>query len=118
MIDHFRATDRFVARIPGMPGLAAGLRLLLRVLAVLDAIAIGALIIYWIRTLPDHGALLGAVATAWLLYRGIKRACRAIFEFDEYQWMTLRLARFALVLLAASVLVRAAYWLLESGHVV
>jgi hypothetical protein len=116
VIDHFRAADRLVARVPGMPGIAAGLVVVLRILAVVDAVALGAVIIYWIRTLPQHGALLGAMATAWLLYRGIKRACRAIFEFDEYRWMTLWLARYALVLLAASMLVRGAYWLLESGR--
>lgn len=91
---------------------------MVRTLAVLDAVALGAITIYWIRTLPDHGALLGAAATAWLLYRGTKRAYRAIFEFDEYRWMTLWLARYALVLLAASMLVRAAFWLLESGRLV
>jgi hypothetical protein len=106
MADQLRIVDR-------MPnGVVVLLSAVLRVLAVLDAVALGAIIIYWIRTLPEHGALLGAVATAWLLYRGIKRACRAIFEFEEYRWMTLWLARYALVLLAASMLVRAAYWLL------
>ena len=43
-------------------------------------------------------------------------AVRAIFEFDDYRWMTLWLARYALVVLAASMLVRAAIWLLESGR--
>ena len=110
MVDQLRLVDR-------MPtGLVAVGSPVVRALAVLDAVALGALIIYWIRTLPDHGALLGAAATAWLLYRGIKRAYRAIFEFDDYQWMSLRLARYALVLLAASILVRAAYWLLEQGR--
>jgi hypothetical protein len=110
MVDQLRLVDR-------MPtGLVVLWSSAVRALAVLDAVALGALIIYWIRTLPDHGALLGAAATAWLLCRGIKRAYRAIFEFDDYQWMTLRLARYALVLLAASILVRAAYWLLEQGR--
>jgi len=112
MVDQMRLVDR-------MPtSLVAVWSAVVRTLAVLDAVALGALIIYWIRTLPDHGALLGAAATAWLLYRGIKRAYRAIFEFDDYQWMTLHLARYALVLFAASILVRAAYWLLENGRVV
>ena len=112
MVDHLDLVDR-------MPiGLVAVGNAIVRALAVLDAVALGALIIYWIRTLPDHGALLGAVATAWLLYRGIKRASRAIFEFDAYPWMTLRLARYALVLLAASVLVRVAHWLLENARTI
>lgn len=112
MADQLRLVDR-------MPtGVVVAWSSMVRTLAVLDAVALGAIIIYWIRTLPDHGALLGTVATAWLLYRGIKRAYRAIFEFDEYRWMTLWLARYALVLLAASMLVRAAFWLLESGRLV
>jgi len=110
MADQLRLVDR-------MPtGVVVAWSSILRALAVLDAVALGAIVIYWIRTLPQHGALLGAVATAWLLYRGIKRAYRAIFEFDDYRWMTLWLARYALALLAASMLVRAAFWLLESGR--
>jgi len=112
MADPLRIVDRMPTSAVTIWGAAV------RTLAVLDAVALGALIIFWIRTLPDHGALLGAVATAWLLYRGVKRACRAIFAFDEYMWMTLRLARYALMLLAASVLLRAAYWLLENGRVI
>ena len=109
MTDQLRLIDR-------MPtGLVVVWSSMVRALAVLDAVALGAIIIYWIRTLPQHGALLGAVATAWLLYRGIKRVYRAIFEFEDYRWMTLWLARYALVLLAASMLVRAAFWLLERG---
>jgi len=112
MADQLRLVDR-------MPtGVVVLWSSIIRALAVLDAVALGAIIIYWIRTLPQHGALLGAVATAWLLYRGIKRAYRAIFEFEDYRWMTLWLARYALVLLAASILVRAAYWLLERGQLV
>ena len=112
MADQLRLVDR-------MPtGVVVVWSSMVRTLAFVDAVALGALIICWIRTLPDHGALLGAAATAWLLYRGIKRACRAIFEFSEYQWMTLTLVRYALVLFAASILVRAAYWLLENGGTV
>jgi len=112
MADQLRLVDRMPTAV------VVAWSSMVRALAVIDAVALGAIIIYWIRTLPDHGALLGAVATAWLLYRGIKRAYRAIFEFDEYQWMTLWVARYALVLLAASMLVRAAFWLLESGRLV
>jgi len=110
MADPLRIVDR-------MPtGVVALWSSLVRALAVLDAVTLGAIIICWIRTLPEHGALLGTVATAWLLYRGIKRSYRAIFDFDDYRWMSLWLARHALVLLAASMLVRAAFWLLESGR--
>lgn len=105
---------RLVDRMP--TGVVVIWSSIVRALAVLDAVALGALTIYWIRTLPDHGALLGAAATAWFLYRGIRRAYRAIFEFDDYRWMVLWLARYALVLLAASMLVRVALWLLESGR--
>ena len=105
---------RIIDRVP--TGVLLIWSALVRAMAVVDAVGLGAIIICWIRTLPEQGALLGAAATAWLLYRGIKRSYRAIFEFDDYPWMTLWLARHALVLFAASLLVRAAFWLLESGR--
>jgi hypothetical protein len=113
MIDHFRTADRFMARVPGLPAVAAGMAFSLRILAVIDAAALAVLGIYWIRTLPNHGALLGAATSAWLLYRAAKRVYRAVFEFEEYRWMTLRLARFALALAVIAALAKAAYWLLD-----
>ena len=68
----------------------------LRCLAPLDAILAPALGLYWVKTLPTSGGLVGAVLAVFCLWYGIKRAYRALFEFEDYRWMTLRLAKLAI----------------------
>ena len=68
----------------------------LRCLAPLDAILAPALGLYWIRTLPASGGLVGAVLGVFCLWIGARRAYRALFEFEAYRWMTLRLAKLAI----------------------
>ena len=65
----------------------------LRCLALLDAILAPALALYWIKTLPASGGLVGAVLGVFCLWVGTRRAYRALFEFEAYRWMTLRLAK-------------------------
>lgn len=50
----------------------------LRYLAPLDAILAPALALYWIRTLPASGGLVGAVLGVFCLWIGAKRAYRAL----------------------------------------
>ena len=50
----------------------------------------------WIRTLPASGGLVGAVLGVFCLWIGARRAYRALFEFEAYRWMTLRLAKLAI----------------------
>ena len=55
---------------------------------------------------PDHqsmqtqmrksGELVGAVLGVFCLWIGARRAYRALFEFEAYRWMTLRLAKLAI----------------------
>lgn len=68
----------------------------LRCLAPLDAILAPALWLYWIKTLPASGGLVGAVLGVFCLWIGARRAYRALFEFEAYSWMTLRLAKLAI----------------------
>ena len=46
--------------------------------------------------MPAFGGLVGAVLGVFCLWYGIKRAYRALFEFEAYRWMTLRLAKLAI----------------------
>ena len=68
----------------------------LRCLAPLDAILAPALGLYWVKTLPASGGLVGAVLGVFCLWIGARRAYRALFEFEAYRWMTLRLAKLAI----------------------
>jgi len=79
----------------------------LRCLAPLDAILAPALGLYWIQTLPASGGLVGAVLGVFCLWIGAKRVYRALFEFEAYRWMTLRLAKLAALTAAATWVVMA-----------
>ena len=68
----------------------------LRCLAPLDAILAPAAGLYWVKTLPASGGLVGAVLGVFCLGFGIKRAYRAVTEFEDYRWTTLRLAKLAI----------------------
>ena len=68
----------------------------LRCLAALDAMLMPALGLYWIKTLPASGGLVGAVLGVFCLWSGARRACRALYEFEAYRWLTLRLAKLAI----------------------
>ena len=68
----------------------------LRCLAVLDAMLVPALGLYWIKTLPGSGGLVGAVLGVFCLWSGARRAYRALYEFEAYRWLTLRLAKLAI----------------------
>ena len=79
-----------------------------RLLALADALAVPGLGLAWVWTWPDHhGALVGAVVSAVLLYFAIKRACRALFAIESYRW---GFTRFLLVLLAVAFLMKLTMW--------
>ena len=54
----------------------------LRCLAALDAMLVPALGLYWIKTLPASGGLVGAVLGVFCLWIGARRAYRALFDCD------------------------------------
>ena len=60
---------------------------LVRVLALVDALLVPGLLLYWISTWPDHhGGFVGAVVAAGLVWWAVKRGQRAVFELDSYRW--------------------------------
>ena len=71
---------------------------LVRVLAPLDALLLHGAVLAWVMSWPASGGLVGAVVGVFCLWRGIVRAYGAVFHFEQYRWMTLRLAKCAIVL--------------------
>lgn len=64
----------------------------LRVLAVVDALAIPVWIAWWFWNQPKHGSFFGTATVGIVGYWGVKRALRAIFAFEEYDWLVLKAA--------------------------
>ncbi|MGS0758094.1 hypothetical protein ACVBEH_27450 [Roseateles sp. GG27B] len=85
--------------------------LVLRCLAPLDAILVPAAILYWIKTWPDAGGLVGAVLGVACLWFGAKRASRAMFEFEDYRWTTFRLAKLAITTWVVMGLFKVVWWI-------
>ena len=79
----------------------------LRVLAVVDAIALPALLIAWAWSWPKHGSLFGAVVSGLCAWWALKRAYRAVFGFDTYRWF----AMWLLKLFVVAMLIKAAVFL-------
>lgn len=84
----------------GFLNAAQASHVLLRVLAPLDACLLPGAALYWISTWPASGGLVGALLGVFALYVAASRACRAVWDFWAYRWMTVRLGKLALVLLA------------------
>jgi len=94
-----------VARLPGFLG---PIRVAARLLAVVDALAVQGVLLYWVWTWPGHhGGLAGAVAAALLVGWACQRAARAAFAFDHYRWVTRHFAKVA----ALGLLLQAVLWL-------
>jgi hypothetical protein len=70
----------------------------LRWLAPLDALLLPTVLVLCIKTLPASGGLPGALLGVLCLWFGVKRAYRALFQFEAYRWMTLRLAKLAVTI--------------------
>ncbi len=90
-------------------GPVPGLEWVLRLLALLDALLVPALVGYWITTLPGKGELVGAVLGTWMVWWAIKRGSKALFAFEEYRWFS----RHLLKLLAFGLLLQLVAWLLR-----
>lgn len=91
------------------PGPILGLELVLRGLALVDAIAIPAAVIYWITTWPGKGQLVGAIFGTWMAWWAFKRGSRALFAFEEYRWFSRHLIK----LLIFGLLLQTVAWLLR-----
>src|SRR5690349_9608558 len=67
------------------------LDVVVRVLAVVDALVLPTMLMVWVWALPDHhGGFFGAAIGTGVVLWGCRRASRAIFEFERYGWGTLR----------------------------
>ncbi|NRF71396.1 hypothetical protein HLB44_30865 [Aquincola sp. S2] len=82
----------------------ATLYIAIHALAVLDAIAVPAAIMWWFAHLTRGGGPFGTTAAVLTTLWALKRAWRAIFRIDEYDWMVVK-ALFIVALLALVVTV-------------
>lgn len=84
---------------------------LVRVLAPLDALLIPGVILYWVKTMAAAGgavaAFFGVIAICWAM----AGAVRAIFDFEHYRWMTLRLAKWGIVLCGLMAAYKLVWWI-------
>lgn len=87
--------------------LVSPLGVVLRALAVVDAVAIQGLFLFWIWQWPKHGGFLGAAFSTLLIWWAVKRASRAVFDFGNYRWV----ARYVIGLMLAAWLLRAVSYL-------
>ena len=79
---------------------------LIYLLAVLDAIAVPALIMWWLWKQPLHAGPFGITGAVLLTLWGAKRAGRALFDFDNYDWMIAKLGKWVLVLAVVGVVAK------------
>lgn len=85
---------------------------LVRILAPVDAFLLPGAALCWVVSWPGHGEAVGAFLGVGCLWWGVKRASSAISRFDDYRWMTLRLAKLALVLYVTMALFKLV-WLIQ-----
>jgi hypothetical protein len=88
-----------VSRDVGMaaPGLLVGGVFIWRALAVVDAVALQALLLWWAWGWPKHGSLVGAVFSGLVAWWALKRVSRALFDFPNYRWLAWTLLKLLLV---------------------
>jgi len=82
---------------PTAPGVFPGVGVLVRALAVVDAVALQALLVWWAWGWPKHGSLFGAVFSALVVWWALKRVSRALFDYTNYRWLAWRLLKLLLV---------------------
>ena len=71
---------------------------LVRVLAPLDALLVPALMVAWVKSLEGTGGAFGTVVGMVAIWWGMAAVVRAVFDFANYRWMALRLAKWSLVM--------------------
>lgn len=84
----------------------------LRILAPVDAFLLPGAALYWVMSWPGHGEAVGAFLGVGCLWWGVKHASTAINRFDDYRWMTLRLAKLALFVFITMALLKLV-WLIQ-----
>lgn len=79
------------------PRAGALVMLLLRVLAVLDALLVPGAILWWFAKQSKGGGPFGMTAAALLSIWAAKRIWKALFALDEYDWMVAKLGKWVLL---------------------
>ncbi len=64
----------------------------LRLLALADALAIPVWVAWFFFHQPNHGGFFGTATVGVVGYWGAKGAFRALFAFEEYNWLILKAA--------------------------
>jgi len=85
--------ERFYSVPPTAPGPFPGAGVVVRVLAVVDAVALQVLLLCWAWSWPKHGSLLGAVFSAVMVWWALKRVSRALFDYANFRWFAWRLLK-------------------------
>lgn len=84
---------------------------LARVLAPLDALLMPGVILYCVKTMASSGgaaaAFFGVIAICWAMAGLV----RAVFDFEHYRWMTLRLAKWALIVGGLGAAMKLVWWI-------
>lgn len=99
-------TDWFADRRGGSAVFA-----LIYLLAVLDAIAVPALIMWWLWKQPLLSGPFGVTGAVVMTIWGAKRAMRALFDFDNYDWMIAKVGKWVLLLAAFGIIAKLWVWL-------
>ena len=79
----------------------------LRALAIVDAVIIQAALLWWIALQPKQGGILGTGAAIVLMLWALRRAGRAVFRFDQYRSIVLKLGKWLLLLWVVGLSVQA-----------
>ncbi len=99
-------TDWFAERRGGSAVFA-----LIYLIAVLDAIAMPALIMWWLWGHPRHAGPFGTLGAVVLSIWAAKRVFRALFDFDNYDWMILKVGKWVFLLFLFGIIGKTVWWL-------
>ena len=65
--------------------------------------------------MPASGGLVGALLGVFCLWTGARRVYRALFEFEAYRWVTLRLAKLAIATWVVMAMVKLVWFIQGSA---
>lgn len=80
---------------------------LIYLLAVADALLVPGAILWWLWKQPLHSGPFGVTGAVVMTIWAGKRIAHALFEFDTYEWMIAKLAKWAVMLGIIGVIAKA-----------
>lgn len=78
--------------------------LLVHLLAVIDALLVPGLVLWWFARQGPMGGPLGVPVAVIMTIWGGRRLVKALFAVDEYSWMVLKVGKWGLYLIAIGVI--------------